>query len=171
MAPYNKPVLFVVLIALVIGIGFLLMPAKKPVSAPSPEPRSIVLYLYDAKQDTDERGNVLCSDSDVGLAKINRTIPHTSTPIRDALTELMKGELTEQERLAGLSTGFPLSGLTLESTLLETGKLTLTFRDPEHATSGGSCRTTILRQQIRSTAYQFPEVNDVLILPEDLFQP
>jgi hypothetical protein len=49
--------------------------------------------------------------------------------------------------------------------------LTLEFNDPENKTSGGSCRSGILWAQIKKTAEQFDDVEEVRFQPEELFQP
>lgn len=131
--------------------------------------RIVSLYYYDPELDKDETGNVLCSRN--GLVEVNRTIPVTQTPIQDAIKLLIKGELTEEEISRGITTEYPLSGLSLKGASLNSGALTLEFDDPENKTGGGSCRVGILWFQIEATAKQFPEVKNVRFLPEELFQP
>ncbi len=132
--------------------------------------RTISIYLYDADQDLDAAGNIQCTAA--GLVAVERTIPHTETPLQDAVRELLAGEIRDDEVEAGLSTEFPLSGLTFEGvTLDDDDVLVLHFDDPQMATSGGSCRVGILWSQIEATATQFPTVDDVRFAPEELFQP
>jgi len=129
----------------------------------------VQLYYYDPEEDTDASGNILCSRS--GLVAVDREIPRTTTPIQDTIKLLIQGELTTLEEAAGITTEFPLPGFTLLSASLSNGVLTLQFADPQNQTSGGACRAGILWFQIEETAKQFPEVNEVRFIPEDLFQP
>lgn len=138
-------------------------------SATSARERSLVLYYYDEERDEDASGNIQCSAE--GLVGVRRTMPVSMTPIQDTIRLLIRGELSASERASGVSTEFPLQGLSLTGASLEGGVLTLGFSDPENRTSGGACRASILRLQIESTAKQFAGVNSVRFEPEDLFQP
>lgn len=139
----------------------------------TPDPvteRTVLLYYYNETNDTDETGNVKCSAD--GLVAVERTIGISESPMQDAVRLLLTSDLTEAEIAAGITTEFPLSGLTLEGvTVADDGVLVLQFNDPELATSGGSCRTNILWQQIQATATQFETINEVSFEPEELFQP
>lgn len=139
-----------------------------PVTSTS-EQRTIKLYYYDSKKDTDKSGNVLCSAK--GLVEVERTIPRTQAVIRDAVEQLLKGELTLKERAQGITTEFPLPGVTLKLAVLKDGVLTLTFNDPKNQTSGGACRVSVLQAQVEATAKQFGGVKTVKYLPENVFQP
>lgn len=138
-------------------------------SQTSEQTRQINLYYYNPAEDMDETGNIACSEQ--GLVAVNREIPLTGTPIQDTIKLLINGELTDTEKSAGLTTEYPLPSFELLGANLESGQLTLTFADPESQTSGGSCRVSILRNQIINTALQFDEVDEVIIEPEELFQP
>jgi hypothetical protein len=127
------------------------------------------LYYYNPALDQDETGNILCSRQ--GLTKVQRNIPITQTPIQDTIKLLLKGELTSAEKSLGITTEYPLQGLSLTAASLNNGVLTLTFNDPEYKTGGGSCRVGILWFQIEATAKQFPEVKQVKFMSEELFQP
>src|SRR3989338_525403 len=116
-----------------------------------------------------EKDNTMCTQG--GLVSVNRTIPVTQTPIQDTIRLLLKGELTSAEKSQGLTTEYPLLGFELTSVSLQSGVLTLTFKDSQNKTSGGSCRVNILRYQIEATAKQFSGVNSVRFMPETLFQP
>jgi len=131
--------------------------------------RTVSLFFYRSEKDLDANGNIQCSDK--GLEVVTRTIPMTVTPIQDVIRLVLQGELTEEERMRGLGTEYPLPGVTLKGTNLSNGILTLELTDPENKTSGGSCRVNILRLQIETTAKQFPEVTEVRFLPDSLFQP
>jgi hypothetical protein len=141
------------------------MPAEE--QEPSDVGELVEVYLYDAAKDTDADGNIRCSSE--GLVAVERTVPRAG--VAAALRELLQGTRTDAERDAGLTTEFPLSGVTLERVEIIGGIATLTFADPMHATSGGACRASILRAQMEATVLQFPEVGEVRILPDDVFQP
>lgn len=143
-------------------------------SAPMPtescgETRTINLYYYNYETDKDEFGNAACSRN--GLASVEREIPISQTPIQDAVKLLLSGEITAEERARGIDTEYPLAGLSLKGASLKDGVLTLEFDDSQNRTVGGSCRVGILWFQIEATAKQFPEVQQVRFLPEEIFQP
>jgi len=129
----------------------------------------VKLYYYNYELDKDESGNAVCSRN--GLVPVERQIPITQTPIQDTIKLLLSGNLTEEERVQGINTEYPLQGLSLKSASLKNGVLTLEFNDPNNKTVGGSCRVGILWFQIEATAKQFPEVKQVRFLPEEIFQP
>ncbi len=131
--------------------------------------KSVKLYYYSSDLDKDESGNIACSRK--GLAPVERKIPITKTPIQDAVKLLLSGKLTNEERARGISSEYPLEGFSLKGASLKDGVLTLEFDDPNSKTVGGSCRVGILWFQIEATARQFPEVQQVRFLPEEIFQP
>ncbi|MFA5013256.1 MAG: GerMN domain-containing protein, partial [Candidatus Paceibacterota bacterium] len=128
--------------------------------------RKIDLYYYKRSADPE----ITCGSS--AVLPVEREIPLTPTPIQDAINLLIKGELTAAEKAEGFSTEFPnkdfkLLGVNLDSN----GVLTLAFTEVPGFTGGGSCRISILANQIIKTAEQFPEVKQVVFMPESLFQP
>lgn len=129
---------------------------------------TVTLYYYNESKDQGV-GGTQCTKA--GLAPVTRTIPRSATPIQDTLELLLIGGVTADEKNIGLTSFFPLDGVSLLNSSLIDGTLTLTFFDPNHKTSGGSCRTTILWSQIEATAKQFKEVKSVKFIPEELFQP
>ena len=131
--------------------------------------RAIQLYYYNSEMDKDETGNIKCSRD--GLVAVERKIPITQTPIQDAIKLLISGDLTSSEKAQGVSTEYPFDDFSLKGASLKDGVLTLEFNDPKNNTTGGSCRVSILWSQIEATAKQFPEVQQVHFLPEDIFQP
>ena len=133
------------------------------------EKRTINLYYYNSSLDKDETGNIMCSEK--GIVEVKREIEKTITPIQDSIKLLLKGELTEEEKALGIETEHPLEGFSLKGASLKDGELTLEFEDLNNKTIGGSCRTAIIWFQIRNTAMQFPEVQTVKFIPEELFQP
>lgn len=133
------------------------------------EKTHVQLFYYRPTQDADKTGNLLCSRQ--GLVAVDRQIVKTMTPIQDTIKELLKGQLTPEEKARGIVTEFPLPGVSLEGANLKEGVLTLEFTDPQKKTGGGSCRVGILWLQIETTAKQFTDVKKVLFKPEELFQP
>jgi hypothetical protein len=132
--------------------------------------KTVKLYYYNPKLDQDETDNILCSRK--GLVAVEREISLTQTPIQDTIKLLIAGQLTPEEKSQGLTTEYPLEGFSLtETNLKPDGTLILKFEDSLNKTSGGSCRVGILWFQIEVTAKQFPEVQQVRFLPEELFQP
>ncbi|MDO8425749.1 MAG: Gmad2 immunoglobulin-like domain-containing protein [bacterium] len=140
-----------------------------PITFAGTAQRSVTLHYYNAARDRDASGNIQCSRA--GIVPVERTIPRTITPIQDTVRALLAGDLTAQERAAGITTEFPLEQLTLRAASLDSGLLTLTLNDPLGNTSGGACRAGILWLQIEQTALQFPEVTRVRFEPDALFQP
>lgn len=134
--------------------------------------QEIALYFYNPDLDLDASSNIQCSRA--GLAPVQRSVPASlsgGTLIRKSIELLLAGGLTPEEQAQGLTTEFPLEGLTLEDVSQDDGVVTLTFSDPNHQTSGGACRTGILWAQIEATGLQFPGVSEVRFQPEELFQP
>lgn len=129
---------------------------------------TIKLYFYNPALDQGP-GGVECSKK--GLVAVLRVLPKTTTPLKDSIELLLRGELSDEERAEGITTEFPLPGVSLKSAALEGGVATLTFNDPQNKTGGGSCRVAVLWAQIEATAKQFPTVTSVRFMPEELFQP
>jgi hypothetical protein len=142
---------------------------RVPVQFGHAQGRTIQVYFYNSAKDTDPSGTVLCSRQ--GLVAVERQVPITNTPIQDAIQLLLAGGLTSSEKTTGISTDYPLAGITLKGAALTNGVLTLEFTDPLNTTSGGACRSNILWYQIEATAKQFSEVKEVKFKPESLFQP
>lgn len=134
-----------------------------------PETKTVKLYYYNPELDKNESGNIACSRN--GLISIKREIPITQTPIQDTIRLLLSGNLTNEERVQGIKTEYPLDGFSLKGASLNNGVLTLEFNDSQNKTVGGSCRVGIFWFQIEATAKQFPEVSQVRFLPEESFQP
>lgn len=136
--------------------------AKQSVSAGT---RKINLFYYNKIKDVD----FSCSRD--AILPVEREIPVSVTPIQDSVNLLLKGNLSDTEKLAGFQTEFPLSGFSLIGVNLKDGMLTLQFDDQGNRSGGGSCRVMLLWSQIAKTALQFPEVKQVRFEPEELFQP
>lgn len=128
------------------------------------ETRTISLYAYNPLLDDHQ-----CSQE--GFVRLERTLPQSTTPLADSIRLLITEALTEEEKDQGITSEYPLPGFELISASITDGTATLTFNDPESQTVGGSCRVSILYKQIELTAKQFESVQDVVVTPEDLFQP
>jgi len=135
----------------------------------SKETQNISLYFYNEKKDKEIADYVSCSAE--AVLPVERKVFLSQTPIQDTIKLLLQGNLTEEEKIFGFSTEFPLIGLELIGVNLKDGLLTLEFNDLYNKTIGGSCRVNLLWNQIVKTAKQFPEVKEVKFLPEDIFQP
>ena len=148
-----------------------LVPIATQPAAPGPaiETMPVTIYLYDPRRDLDQNGNVLCSAQ--GLVPSTRNVPQSEAKLAAALGELFAGTLSEDERGRGLATEFPLEGVRLEGVSVDGGTATIAVRDPEHKTSGGACRVSIMRAQIERTAREFSTVERVRFTPDEVFQP
>ncbi len=159
----RKIILVILLLVILLGVA---IAYSKFYSKPQ---QTVYLYYYNSEADKDGLGNIMCSRQ--GLVQVQRKIPVTQTPIQDTIKLLLKGKLTEDEMVQGISTEYPLMEFSLKGASLKDGVLTLEFQDPNNKTVGGSCRVGILWFQIEATAKQFPQVQQVRFLPEELFQP
>lgn len=133
------------------------------------EQKDVKLYYYNPANDKDSNGQILCSKQ--GLVAVERKIPVTLSPMQDTLKLLLEGKLTPDERRRGITTEYPLSGFILRGVAVDDELLILMFADPENKTSGGACRTNILKAQIEETARQFIDAREVRFKPDTLFQP
>lgn len=131
--------------------------------------RTVKLYYYNSSRDQDEQGNIQCSRQ--GLVAVERQIPISQSPIRDTLELFLSSPILEADKSTGLTSEFPLPGLSLQSIVLKDGHLIIRLSDPNNKTSGGSCRVAILRSQLEAVARQFSEVEVVDFEPAELFQP
>ncbi len=132
------------------------------------ENQTIKLYFYNPNLDQGV-GGVQCTSK--GLVEVLREIPKTETPLQDSIRLLLEGRILDIEKSQGVTTEFPLSGVSLKNANIKDGVATLEFIDPQNRTVGGSCRVAILWAQISATAKQFASVKEVRFLPEELFQP
>lgn len=125
----------------------------------------VQLYYYNQLEDKE----ISCGIDYV--LPVKREINLSQTPIQDTINLLIKGEITEQEKEEGFTTEFPNENFELIGANLENGILSLEFTEVPGFTMGGSCRVSILANQIIKTAKQFSGVNDVILLPDSIFQP
>jgi len=131
------------------------------------QPRTVQLFYYNKQMDEDD-GQIDCDANSVQA--VERIVPGKEI-IEETIKLLLKGEVREAEAAQGFETEFPHEDFSLESYNLEDGTLNLTFSEVPGFTSGGSCRVNLLRAQVEKTALQFPEVEEVEIKPESIFQP
>lgn len=139
--------------------------------APADVERQVLIYVYDPAKDTED-GVMQCSVA--GLVAITRTVGagmEGEALIEAVMHLLLAGDLTAEERAHGLTTEFPLEGVTLTDVSLEGGTATVTLDDPMFQTSSGACRVSIINAQVEHTVMQFEEVENVRFLPDELFQP
>ena len=125
----------------------------------------VQLYYYNELEDKEIKCGV-----DYVLP-VEREIDLTRTPIQDAINLLIKGEIKEEEKEAGFITEFPNEEFKLLGVNLKDEILYLEFNEVPGFTSGGSCRVSLLANQIIKTAKQFSGINEVVLLPESIFQP
>ncbi|TAK14575.1 MAG: hypothetical protein EPO32_01425 [Anaerolineae bacterium] len=154
-------------LVLALGLGSCVAPV-----AVEPDTQAVTLYFYNPANDVDDSGNILCSPA--GLVAVLRQVDAAlkgEALIQATLDLLLAGELTAEEVEQGVTTEFPLDGVTLESVAMEGSTLSLTFNDPNFQTSGGACRAGILWAQVEATARQFPGVPDIRVQPDEAFQP
>jgi hypothetical protein len=160
-------------LAIILAMAGLLAACAQAASTPAqPAARVVSLYYYNPDLDLGESGNMLCSPA--GLVAVERNLdPSLSGEalIQQTIELLIAGELTADERAAGITTEFPLGDFSLEDVALDEGTVTMTFSDPNLQSSGGACRVGVLWAQIEATTQQFPEVTEVRFAPEELFQP
>jgi hypothetical protein len=134
--------------------------------------QTVSLFYYDPDLDLDANGNIQCSAD--GLSPVHRTVAGGLSGeqlIEETVRLLIAGELSDEEIAQGLTTEYPLDGVTLNEVNLDDGVVTLWFSDPDFQTSGGACRASILWLQIEQTVLQFDGVNEVRFEPGELFQP
>lgn len=126
----------------------------------------ILLYYYN--QAEDEEGT--CSYS--FIKPVEREVSRGKDIIGQAVELLIKGQLTEEEKASGFVTEYPNPQFKLlNSELSDKGTLTMEFTEVPGFTSGGSCRTGILMEEILKTVRQFPEVKKIIFKPDSLFEP
>lgn len=131
-------------------------PGGRP-SAPPPDgqpSRTVRIYLT-------SQSNTDC----LADRPVERRIPQTSAVATAALTELFSGRISDQERAAGLQSGFsPATADLLNGLRIADGTayvdLNGTLRD-EIAYASTSCGSAVFGSAIRNTLLQFPTVTQV----------
>jgi spore germination protein GerM len=154
---------------LIIAAGLTAAAAFLFMRAAQPKRISVELYYYNVEADRAISPALPCSPD--AVLPVDRRIRKTPGLIADTLALLLEGHLTAREKAQGFRTEFPQPRFRLRSLTLQDGTLTLVFEDPDHFSSGGACRAVLLRTQIEKTALQFPDVRNVVCLPDEVFQP
>lgn len=122
------------------------------VSAPTPETRSVHVYL------------VRLEGGEAVPVAVDRSVARTAAIGRSALEELLKGP-TDAERANGFDSMIP-AGTRLRSLTIVDGLATADFDARLQREKGGSMRVLAIRQQIERTLMQFPSVRQVEIRVE-----
>jgi hypothetical protein len=168
----SKYAIFIILIVAIfcwIGVGWQYLMVIEESSQKSPEPESMLVYMYYYNENKAEEIGDPCSPE--AVIPVERRILASPRPIRDTIRLLIQREITDEEKEKGFSTEFPHPDFNLLSTALKDRVLFLEFTEVPGFTSGGSCRVGLLKVQIEKTAKQFLTVGEVSIEPEYLFQP
>ncbi len=133
-------------------------------------PTKVALYYFNQTED-----QKLAPEQQVNLSSllpVYRIFPASTNILVDTINELIKWNLTPNEKKQWFITEFPNAWFRLLSTDLSVdGVLTLQFSEVPGFTDGWSARMLILSNLIKKTALQFPEVKNVVFVPETLFQP
>lgn len=133
-------------------------------------PTKVALYYFNQTEDQKLAPAQQINIS--SLLPVYRMFPASKDILVDAINELLKGNLTANERKNWFMTEFPNKDFTLlSSDLSSDGILTLQFSEVPGFTDGGSARILLLSNLIKKTALQFPGVKEVVFTPETLFQP
>lgn len=153
----KRKILFVILVLFLITI---------PVSAQEKVPTVVPIYVcnYEIK-------NRLQSED--FLYPVYRVVDGR-VPITNSIKALLEMEFTSIEKDLGFTSEFTderAKNVTLDGVDLRDGKLILWMSDPDFFTSGGSKRVTVLKKQIEATALQFDVVDQVVFVPDHLFEP
>jgi EmrB/QacA subfamily drug resistance transporter len=169
----SKRDILIIAIIMIVGLAIVFYQCQRAKNAvpPSstPETQTVMLYYYNEEEDKElSGGEIGCSPE--AVLPVSRTI-ESDNAIEDTIKLLISGDLTEEEKQEGFSTEFPHQGFSLVSSNLADGILTLTFTEVPGFTTGGSCRVSILSTEIIKTAEQFPQVDEVILQPDFLFQP
>lgn len=131
--------------------------------------KKVKIKLYYFNHNVANKLNNPCSSESISY--IEKWIPLTENIIENTIRFRLLYQLSKKEIDKGFSGDFPITFLITNIELAASDSvLTLDFLDLEWFSSGGSCRVSILKSQLRKTALQFPQVNSV-IFPKALFQP
>jgi|GEM_PF-669106 len=148
---------------------------QKKIAATIPSQTSTTKVLLYYKNVNNDPKIELC-EADTA---IEREIPLSKSPLKDAINLLVTNQLTAEEKASGLlgylgsdMSNKDVTKFRLKLAVIENNNTAvLTFDDPDYFSSGGSCAIGILSSQIEKTAKQFPGIKKVILQPEDRFQP
>lgn len=135
----------------------------------APQERLVILYYFNSIMF--DQNPLL--EAEETIFPVYRVLPKSSVEndIRKTIELLIKGELTAEEKKLGFVTEFPNPDFFLVNLKLEDGTLILQFTEVFGFTSGGSFKMRMRLAQIERTVQQFPEVNEIWVLPVTIFQP
>lgn len=128
------------------------------------------LFYYNKEQDID----TTCGADFVLPIEASFNIPSEWTQkeiIKTVISRLISGNLNENIKSQGYETYFDNPEFKLLKVEINNGVMILTFNEVPDFTTGGACRTRILRNQIIKTAEQFSGIEEVVLMPETIFQP
>lgn len=133
---------------------------------------SMKVALYYFNQTEDQKLSLEQQINIDSILPVYRIFPASKNLLLDAIRELIKGNLTTNEKQQWFITEFPNPKFDIISLeLIPDGTLTLQFTEVPGFTDGWSARMLILSNLIKKTALQFPGVKKVVFVPETLFQP
>lgn len=134
------------------------------------DPTKVALYYFN--QTEDQKLNPEQQINIDSILPVYRIFPASKNLLVDTLHELLKGNLTTNEKQQGFVTDFPNNKFALVSSdFASDGTLTLQFTEVSWFTDGWSARMLILSNLIKKTVLQFPAVKKIVFVPETLFQP
>jgi hypothetical protein len=127
----------------------------------------IKLFYFNQEQDSylpaDQQSNI------ASIMPVRRSIL-TNDPYTDAVQLLLQGDVTMEEKAQGFVTIFPRSDLTVASVAVTNGVATVTLNAGAAFSFASTVEANIVKETIRRTLAQFPEVQSVTVQPEILFQ-
>lgn len=130
----------------------------------SSEKAKVVLYYYNQLKDE----NNTCSFG--FIEPIEREISASGDVIKQTVDLLLTGQLTEEEKLSGFRSESSSEFKLLQSNLSDNGTLTMEFTEVPGLTSGNSCSSALIMQEILKTVRQFPQVKRIVFKPDSLFE-
>lgn len=129
----------------------------------------VSLYYYNFEEDKKIAEYIPCSAD--AVLPVEREIPKVDNVPEYALKKLLEGDITAEEAAEGFQTEFAPGKLELKSLTIKDGVATVEFFDDNGFTSGGSCRVGLLAWQVQKTLLQFPEIDQIEFMNEEMFQP
>lgn len=141
--------------------------APQVLSSSSP----ILVKLYYFNEQEDKLLPPEKQASPQSLSPVFRTLPSSDNILKDTISLLLQWALTENEFKDGFTSSFVKVVRLVDSQLDMDGNLSLSFESSPWSSIWWSAFVAILTNSIIKTALQFPQVKNVLLLPEELFQP
>lgn len=139
-----------------------------PVKLSTEEVSAVKVYFGNGNADP----NVMLCDRTFAVV---RTVPKTLGIARAAIDEMLKGPSDFEKDLGYFTSIDAMSGVKIQSLVIENGVAKIDFNVALETNAGGSCRVLAIRSQIENTLRQFETVEDVIISidgrVEDILQP